>query len=254
MRKATALAVISSAMLAAAAGSVVLAGPNANHKIAVHVASHGVSCKSLPTFTDCSEIVTTYAGTGDIDVIPVFYDLAGVTVLEYGLTWPAEWGTCAYTQCWGELTVGTIVYPGDGIATTTPLCDYSWSISAGVGWLAATGPGDVSIVPDPPTEDMGAVDCNPNERLRVHDWPACTFPARVGGGSGDDPCAQPLAPLGLAIGDGLDGGCVTRGHEIRTPWPTTTWQTPPRCGVRFWCASTGSGMARLNSCRQQAGA
>jgi len=214
MKISLALAVAVAAALAALAG-VAVAGPNANHKIAVHVVPHGVACKSLPTFSHCSEIVTTYPGIGDIDVIPVFYDLSEVAVIEFGLTWPAEWGTCEFTQCWGDLTFGDIVNSGDGICTTALSCDYSWAIRAGVGWLYASGPGTVAVNPNPPTKAMGAVDCAPPESVPSYDWPRCTSSASVGGGAGEDPCCEGgLNPLGIAVSDGLGGGCVYRGDQV----------------------------------------
>jgi hypothetical protein len=72
-------------------------GLNATHKAALHVVPHGTNCKTIPAFTSCSGITTTYPGTGDIDVVPVFFDLNGCTFTVFGLTWPAEWGTCGYT-------------------------------------------------------------------------------------------------------------------------------------------------------------
>ena len=211
MRNAIAFMAVLAVILASALAPAALAGPNADHKIAVHVVSHGVACKSLPVFTDCSEIVTTYAGAGDIDVIPVFYDVSEAGATAYGLTWPAEWGTCAYTQCWGDLTVGGIVNPGDGLSTAVLTCDSSWAIGAGYGWLAATGPGAVSIIPEPRADDLGIVAC----ASEVLDRPSCTFSALIGSGSGEDPCGEAdLSPLGIALDDGLGGACATRGEEV----------------------------------------
>jgi uncharacterized repeat protein (TIGR01451 family) len=194
-------------MASAAAG-----GANANSKLALHVVSHGTSCKSLPAVADCSELVTTFAGTGEIDVIPVFYNLNETVVLEFGLAWPEEWGTCQYSTCWGNVSLGGIVNPGDGVVTTSFSCDSSWSIAHGFGWLGATSPGRISVVANPPTSEITVVDCQPE--YPGSDWPAATFSSAIGGGMGDDPCAAPLNPPGIAISDGLGGGCAAEGGTV----------------------------------------
>ena len=59
--------------------SYALAGGNPAHKVAIHVKAHPTSCtKAYPVFTTCSSIVHTWAAQGDLDVMPVFYDLASV--------------------------------------------------------------------------------------------------------------------------------------------------------------------------------
>ena len=189
------------------------AGPNSYHKVAVHVIPHGVNCKSLPGFARCSDIRTSYAGTGDIDVVPVFFDLKGCLVAEFGLTWPAEWGSCAYVSCIEGVAVGGIVSPGDGVATAWQECRNDWSISPGYGWLDATGPGRVSLVPNPKTNWIGVVDCGEPAK-RGYDWPAATFSAGVGGLAGEDPCASLAEPVKLALTNGLVGECAHPGDTL----------------------------------------
>ncbi|HVP58260.1 MAG TPA: hypothetical protein VMU02_09185 [bacterium] len=207
-------------LFALAVGTILLtgaahcwAGPNYYHKAAVHVIPHGVTCKTLPTVASCSDIRTTYAGTGDIDVVPVFFDLKGCLVVEFGLAWPAEWGTCAYFSCIEGLTVGGIVNPGDAIATAWPDCRSDWSISPGYGWILATGPGKVSLVPDPKTNWIGVVNCGEPSQ-RGYDWPAATFSAGVGGISGDDACESPTQPVKLTITSSVGDRCANPGDSL----------------------------------------
>ena len=194
------------------AGSA-LGGDNPQHKIAAHIIPHGAACKTLPAFATCADIQTTYSGLGDIDVIPVFFDLNEVIAVEFGLDWPAEWGTMAYVRCAGDLPVGDIVNPGDGIATAWTTCQRVWSVAHGYGWLVATGPGRVSIVRDPPTGDYGVVDCSPEPGPYL-DYPALTFAAGVGGAAGEDPCETIFLPLALDKDDGLSGSCVSPGNFV----------------------------------------
>ena len=189
------------------------AGRNLQHKIAVHVVPHASGCGSLPTFTDCSQIVTSYTSTGDIDVIPVFFDLTEYLVVEFGLIWPSEWGSMEYTRCVGDLAIGQILHPGDGIATCWSECQNQWAVSHGFGWLTATGPGTVTAVPNPATGDYGAVDCQPLD-VREYDPPAAVFAAGVGGPQGEDPCRVVHLPPAVTISDGLDGQCASVNGAI----------------------------------------
>jgi hypothetical protein len=174
---------------------VTQAGANFEHKVAIHVVPHGLSCKSLPTFTECSQITTTYSGTGDIDVVPVFFNLTEYKLVEFALTWPAEWGTCEYVTCTPTLDVGHISDPGDGIASAWTSCQTGWSVCHGYGWINATGAGNISVLPNPATGDYGVVDCAP-EPGPYYDRPDTVFAAGVGGTSGDAPCG----------GEGWDNG------------------------------------------------
>jgi len=159
------------------------------------------SCKSLPTFTDCDSIVTTSPDSVDVDVIPVFFGLSQYTVVEFGLTWPEEWGSCSYTICTPTINVGNIVYPGEGIASAWSTCQSGWSVTHGFGWLAPTGPGMISVIPDSATGDYGAVDCGDPP---YYDRPDSVYSAGVWGASGDDPCAEP--ERGEPEGAGESGG------------------------------------------------
>jgi uncharacterized repeat protein (TIGR01451 family) len=199
--------------LVAAFSQTTLAGSNPTHKIAVHVMPHGATCKGLPSFETCSDIQTTYPGLGDIDVVPVFFDLVEFTVVEFGLTWPTEWGTMAYTRCAGDMAVGEIVEPGGGTATVWTTCQQAWSVAHGHGWLTASVPGTVTAVANPATGDYGTVDCDLGG-LDPYDPPLVVLAARVGGGLGDDPCGQYWAPLKLSVTDGLGGRCAYQADSI----------------------------------------
>ncbi len=189
------------------------AGPNYYHKLALHVVPHGVTCKNMPSFASCRDITATYTGTGDIDVLPVFFDLNGCLLIEFGLMWPEAWGTCAYSTCVPGISVGRIVNPGDAIATAWSDCRNDWAIPHGSAWLNATGPGLVSFVPSPKTEWIGVVDCRGQEEP-AYDWPAAIFSAGIGGRLGDDPCEPVLLPLSLSVSNGIDSGCVHPGNTL----------------------------------------
>jgi len=165
--------------------AVALAGENPNAKIAIHIRAHG-SCKGLPAFTSCSGIVFNYTNAvGDIDAMPVFYDLTQYTVTEFGMTWPAEWASMSWTRCLGNIGIGTITNPGEGTAISFPACMVGTAVAPGYGWLAPMAqPGLVTPVPNPATGDCCVVGCNVP---LTKDFPMCIS----SGGYlmvGDDPC------------------------------------------------------------------
>jgi uncharacterized repeat protein (TIGR01451 family) len=201
-------AVVVCALAIGAASAPAFAGGNPNVKAAIHIKAHPTSCtKGYPTFATCSSIATTWAGTGDIDAMPVFYDLVGYVAVGFGLDWPAEWGSTSWVKCRGDLAVGTIKDPGDGTGITWTTCQSSWSVSPGAAWLAATGSGRVEIVPDPATGDLGVVDCAPSPGPYL-DRCVAAYGAGIGGASGDDPCVVPIVSLTLAKTDNIGSGCV----------------------------------------------
>lgn len=179
-----------------------LAGDNVAHKVAIHVRAHG-NCKTAPTgaanmFTSCTEIVTTYAGGGDIDAVPVFFDLAGFKLNELGMSWPeASWGYASWSKCKGDVAVGVIMHSAvpevpahtagklNGTAIAWSTCQTSWMMAAGFAWMVAADPGMICPVPNPATDMMGVTDCGP---LAAYDPPRCAFCAGVLGMVGDDPC------------------------------------------------------------------
>jgi len=164
-----------------------LAGGNPANKIAIHLKAHPTSCtKAYPAFTNCSQIVFTWMNLGDVDAMPVFYDMVGYTVTEFGLTWPAAWGSMSWVRCKGELAVGTILNPGDGTSIAWTTCQVGWGIAPGAGWLIATEPGMVCPIPYFATGDYGVVDCSPSPGP-YYDYPVTVSCGGVGM-VGDDPC------------------------------------------------------------------
>ena len=190
-----------------------LGGRNPQLKVAIHVVPHGVTCQTLPSFTDCSQIATTYPGLGNIDVIPVFYDMNECLTAEFGLTWPSAWGTMSYSSCPGPLVVGGIVNPGEGLAVAWAACQYGWSLAPGHGWLMARSPGTISIIPNPMTGDCEVVDCAPRSE-REKNFPVAMVSAGVGGVIGGNPCQTIYMPLLLGLSDGLGGHCAASGTTI----------------------------------------
>ena len=168
-----------------------LAGANSAHKLAIHVKAHPTSCATgYPAFTSCDQITFTYVGCGDVDVVPVFYDLREYTVTEFGLEWPSQWGSVSWVRCRGDMAVGTIARSGDGTAVAWSTCQRTWAIAPGFGWLAAASGGSVCPIQNPVTGDWGTVDCA-SDPERDYDYPASVYCAGICGVAGDDPCNQP---------------------------------------------------------------
>jgi hypothetical protein len=174
-------------------GVSAFAGDNVHGKIAIHLKAHPTSCtKSYPVFTNCAEIVFTWGPTGDFDFMPVFYDLVSWGVLETGVIWPeAQWLSASWIKCKGDVAVGSLQHSADtvdptgnnGTAIGWSLCQTTWAMAPGVGWLYATGPGMICPAPNPVSQAWFVVDCN-----GIYDVPSVVSCAGVGGMVGDDPC------------------------------------------------------------------
>jgi hypothetical protein len=148
-------------------------GVNGNVKMALHMASHGAySCKNLPvisTFSDIRRNLDSFAG--EADVFMVVFDYDSLRVVEYGLTWPAEWGSASTNVCVpNALTVGGITYPGDGVAIgwTYPECRIPEGHPGGntrpfwvtsFSWLFPTGAGEIVIKDNPMSGNSGVESC-----------------------------------------------------------------------------------------------
>jgi hypothetical protein len=171
---------------------------NPDHKLAIHVRRHGTTCSTLPAFASCRDIATTYAGCGDLDFIPVFFDLNEVTAVDFGVTWPAEWGSCVFALCPCDAWIGGIQKPGDGLGASWDSCKRSWAVAPGYGWLRASGPGLISPVPWGPYKELGVWNCGRAEKCR-HDSTTALLPAGVCGRSGGDPC-EPVVPRPAGAG------------------------------------------------------
>jgi hypothetical protein len=163
------------------------AGANPDCKIAVHIKAHPTSCtKHYPTFTSCSDIITTYPGLGDMDVIPVFYDLNEYTQVEFGLTFD-EWCTMSWVRCKGDGAQGSIEDGPSGTRIWWTSCQRGWSVAPGFGWCNAFQPRLACPIPNPATGNLGVQDCAASPGPYT-DQPVCVSCAGDGGLLGDDPC------------------------------------------------------------------
>lgn len=173
-------------VLAVSLVTIVLAGAasagwNPAAWIAFHIKQHGTSCTEFPTFTSCSQISTTYLGTGDIDVIPVFYNLNEYTQIGVAMDWPSEWGTMSWVRCKGDGQIGTLTDPNDYARIYWTTCQHTWSVAPGYGWLYAAGPGFVGS-----SMYMNSLvyDCQATNQADR----ACPGWSGIGGWIGNDPC------------------------------------------------------------------
>jgi hypothetical protein len=158
-------------------------GVNSNMKFALHLANHAVhTCtKNVVSITDTSQIVRNVDTwiTDGLDVFMVVFDYDSLSEIEYGLTWPAEWGTASTKVCVsGAITVDGIVDSGDGIAfawasdetytgckipTGHPGGNSAPFLVPSYSWIVPTGAGIIQITAEPSTNNIGGVECR---------WPA----------------------------------------------------------------------------------
>ncbi len=176
MKKVLVLAVALTLVLSASA----FAGANPEAKVAVHVLNHASrSCsKNFPSISGCQDIITTNEGI-NVDFFPVWFDLTEYQGFEYGVMW--EGPSCMFTSC-SDLTIGDILYPGDGISHAWTSCQPGPVGIPGFGWIYSYGM--VMIVPHPESGELVVGDC-----ASIVDPPICIFAAGTNGMLGDDPCA-----------------------------------------------------------------
>jgi hypothetical protein len=171
-------------LLALAMSGAPGAGMNANAWIAFHVKQHGTSCtEGFPIFTSCAQITTTYWGAGDIDVIPVFFNLLQYTQVGIAMDWPPEWGTMSWVRCKGDGQIGTLTDPNTYARIYWSTCQQGWSVAPGYGWLHATGPGFVGSSFTIPSL---VYDCEPSPQADR----ACPGWSGIGGVIGNDACSE----------------------------------------------------------------
>jgi hypothetical protein len=175
------------AVVMLAAVSSAWAGANPTWKVALHVQNHNSkqSCSNLPALAGCQDIVTTYAGCTDVDVFVVIYDMNEYLGADFGLDWPAEWGSAAFTHC-ADLGIGDIIDPGDGAALAWATCQYSTIKPIAWVWLFPTAAGNVDIIPSSLSEALVIYDCS-----YIEEAPAAVYSAGICGAPGDDPCRYP---------------------------------------------------------------
>jgi hypothetical protein len=168
----------------------VLAGVNANAKVAVHAIPHDsrTCTENFPSITQCADINYTEPA-GDVDCFPVFFDLVEYQGFDYGLNWPGTY-SCAFTSC-SDLTIGTVVWPGDGVAQAWHTCQSSGIAVPGWGWIYEPHPSQVSIVNHPLTERIMTGDCSSPAVVDTLEWFNVYF-AGIAGAAGQNPC-EPTA-------------------------------------------------------------
>lgn len=199
-----------------------LAGSNPDAKVAIHLMPHATrTCaKNFPAVSSCDDITYTYSGGGDIDFVVVFYDLTEYQGFQYAVTWPLEWGSCAFTSC-SDLTLGGIETPGDSVAHAYTDCDSSSICIPGFGWID-TGqvPGYIQVVDIPPNYGIRVGDCGGEL-----DGVILNSIAGVNGYLGADPCDAGGRDSG---GDeGEDGAAALRiVRVIEVTDGSTTYMQP----------------------------
>ena len=186
MKKTYVLIGLVSLVAVLALGTLAFAGQNISAKTAVHVKAHGTSCtQGYPTFTMCDQMITTWSSLGDIDVIPVFYNLVAYREVGLVVTWPPEWGSMSWVRCKGDAATGNLVHSGDYTDISWTSCQYKWSAAPGYGWLHATTRGSICT-----SRNIShwciVIDCSPPPGP-YWDW-TCISCSGVGGWIGDDPC------------------------------------------------------------------
>ena len=190
---------------------LLLGGENTGAKIAVHVLAHDPqrTCTSgMPGLVLCTDVNTTYAGCGDMDVFPVFYDVNEYKGVEYALEWPGS-ESCAFTSC-SDLMIGGIVWSGDGISQVWFDCKPGPTAVPGWGWIHTMEPGLVSVAPHSYTQEVQILDC-----LEGVDQPVYRAGAGVCGFAGDDPCfGASDGVLTLDVHDSAGTDCVLAGHYL----------------------------------------
>jgi hypothetical protein len=171
---------------------------NQHVKYALHLLPGGTTnCqKKRPVLTDETDLDRDWPTYDGIDVWLVVYDWDSVTVVEYGLDWPSAWGTSYYHGYCGDLVIGAITNPGDGVsmAWTVPNeCRVKgenepafWPV--GYNTLYPDSDGDIMIIPNPATGKYGVVNCGLPD-FKFQEPPNWLFHACVG-----DPC-EPQVPI-----------------------------------------------------------
>jgi hypothetical protein len=138
-------------------------------KMALHIQAHNAKqgCGNLPGFSTFDDIVRQVTGAGDYDIFMVLFDFgAGFQGAEYGLIWPAGWGSGATTHC-ADFAIGDIVDPFDAISMTWSTCQSSLTYAPiAWTWVTAAGAGEIKITWRPGSTEppviapfLGITDC-----------------------------------------------------------------------------------------------
>jgi hypothetical protein len=131
-------------------------------KVALHLMAHSgkQSCAS-PSISTRGDLVRQGTAGNDYDVFVILFDYGpGVTGLEYGLIWPAGWGSAATTHC-ADFAIGSIVNPGDGMSITWTLCQTSPEfMPAAWSWISAATAGEIKLTWLAGSERLMYTDCD----------------------------------------------------------------------------------------------
>ncbi|MFH1314035.1 MAG: choice-of-anchor D domain-containing protein [Candidatus Eisenbacteria bacterium] len=159
------------------------AGANQYAKVAVHVLPHipRTCADGVPAVSQCTDIIYTEPSS-DVNFFPLFFDLVEYQGFDYGITWPGS-GSCVFTSC-SDLTIGSIVAPGDWVAHAWATCQPGPIAIPGWGWISDQG--QVCIIPRP-----GAITVNIGDCSSGNDAPIQAFCCGIGGSEGENPCQEP---------------------------------------------------------------
>jgi uncharacterized repeat protein (TIGR01451 family) len=161
-----------------------LCGTSREGMAAIHVLPRDASrtcTENFPEVEYCEEIRWTEAAC-EVDFFTVFFGLDEYQGFEYGLTWPAEWGSISFVSC-SDMAIGEIVHPGDGISQTWSECRTGNLIFTGYGRVDATGPGRISIIAHPTWYAPKVITCHYGSYAA-----SVSFSGGVCGAEGDEPC------------------------------------------------------------------
>jgi hypothetical protein len=188
-------------------------------KMAVHLAPHSGTCNgvTLDGFQDIARVIDDWSDdptVGGIDAFLVVFDYDSLTLVEYGLTWPQEWGTGITRICISDpISVGNITFPGNGIAISwigadckipqdRPGGNTPRFLPAAYTWLVPSGSGSIEITPNPYTDVIGVTDCRPDD-YRGYEIVTYTYDAQVGRPD-CDVSPRSLSFGVVAVGDSAD--------------------------------------------------
>ncbi|MGQ9604493.1 MAG: hypothetical protein ACUVUU_09870, partial [bacterium] len=191
-------------------------GVNAATKVAVHVLPDRDvtrTCDEIQSMIARCEDIRTEECEFDVDVFPVFFDIAEFRRLDYALTWEGS-SSCVFTSC-SDHTIGTIEHPGDGITHIWDTCQTGPVVIP--GWARISGRGRVCVTEHPSYGKIRIQDCGEDPR---YDEPLAVFCAGIGNAEGDDACRSfppecQVTPTVIDFGDVPIGTYAERSFVIR---------------------------------------
>jgi hypothetical protein len=182
------------------------ASDNSHVKFALHFAAHGTAgcggkATPLPVFTTRENLVRQWNTLGDVDVFFVVFAYDSIFNFEYGLTWPADWGSCSTTVCAGDLVIGDILQRGSGLASGFNNCQVSTNAGGtqpniwptAFHWFTVSSAGEIQIIKNPAPDDYGVVACTPPESP-THSTPESLFFGGVQMDPWEGPAPNALQP------------------------------------------------------------